>query len=132
MACNVFTALTVFTAFTKDFPESIDTQRRMAELFEVQVPAISKHLKNIFEERELEKELTVSIMETVQIENGREIRRKLEYYNLDAIIAVGYRVNSKLATQFRIWSTRVLKEYIIKGFALDDGRRKVRNDTNRM
>jgi len=104
----------------------------MAELFEVQVPAISKHLKNIFEEGELEKESTVSIMETVQIENGREIRRKLEYYNLDAIIAVGYRVNSKLATQFRIWSTRVLKEYIIKGFALDDGRRKVRNDTKRM
>ena len=100
------------------------SQNSMAELFGVNVPAISKHLKNIFEEGELQKEATLSKMETVQNEGGRQIKRSKEFYNLDAIIAVGYRVNSKRATQFRIWATAILKEYIIKGFAMDDERLK--------
>jgi hypothetical protein len=95
---------------------------QMAELFAVGVPAISKHLKNIYEAGELERQATVSKMETVQPEGGRHVRRSLDYYNLDAIIAVGYRVNSGRATRFRIWATGVLKEFIIKGFALDDER----------
>jgi hypothetical protein len=99
-------------------------QKRIAELFGVFVPSISKHLNNIFAEEELVKEGTVSILEIVQNESGRDVRRKVEFYNLDAIIAVGYRVNSKLATQFRIWATNILKEYIIKGFSLDDRRMK--------
>lgn len=100
------------------------SQNSMAELFGVNVPAISKHLKNIFEEGELQKEATLSKMETVQNEGGRQITRNKDFYNLDAIIAVGYRVNSKRATQFRIWATAILKEYIIKGFAMDDERLK--------
>jgi hypothetical protein len=100
------------------------TQKRMAELFGVEVPAISKHLANIFETNELQKEATVSILETVQPEGGKSVKRKLEFYNLDAIIAVGYRVNSVQATQFRIWATKTLKEFIIKGFVLDDERLK--------
>ena len=100
------------------------SQNSMAELFGVNVPAISKHLKNIFEEGELQKEATLSKMETVQNEGGRQIKRNKEFYNLDAIIAVGYRVNSKRATQFRIWATNILKEYIIKGFTMDDERLK--------
>jgi len=99
-------------------------QKRMAELFGVNVPAISKHLNNIYEEGELEREATISILETVQNEGGREVKRKVEYYNLDAILSVGYRVNSTKATQFRIWATKVLREYIIKGFAMDDERLK--------
>ncbi|HOP47772.1 MAG TPA: virulence RhuM family protein [Desulfobacteraceae bacterium] len=96
----------------------------MAELFDVNVPAISKHLNNIFEEGELQKEATVSKMETVQQEGSRQVTRARDFYNLDAIIAVGYRVNSKRATQFRIWATHILKEYIIKGFAMNDDRLK--------
>jgi hypothetical protein len=100
------------------------TQKSMSELFAVNVPAISKHLANIFETNELQKESTVSILETVQQEGGKNVKRKLEFYNLDAIIAVGYRVNSIQATQFRIWATKTLKEYIIKGFAIDSERLK--------
>jgi hypothetical protein len=100
------------------------TQKRMSELFGVEVPAISKHLANIFETNELRKEATVSILETVQQEGAKSVRRKLEFYNLDAIIAVGYRVNSIQATQFRIWATKTLREFIIKGFVLDDERLK--------
>jgi hypothetical protein len=100
------------------------TQKRMAELFGVEVPAISKHLANIFETNELIKDATVSKMETVQQEGGKSVKRKLEFYNLDAIIAVGYRVNSIQATQFRIWATKTLREFIIKGFVLDDERLK--------
>jgi len=96
------------------------TQKAMAELFDVNVPAISKHLQNIYEEEELEQRATVSKMETVQKEGQRTVRRALDYYNLDAIIAVGYRVNSKKATRFRQWATRTLKEYIQKGFVLND------------
>lgn len=100
------------------------TQKAMAQLFDVEVPAISKHLSNIFEEGELKQEATVSKMETVQTEGKRNVKRTLDFYNLDAIISVGYRVNSKRATVFRIWATKVLREYMIKGFAIDDDRLK--------
>ena len=100
------------------------TQKGMAELFDVNVPAISKHLSNIFAEGELVKEATVSKMETVQIEGTRSVKRIQDFYNLDAIISVGYRVNSRRATNFRIWATGVLKEYMIKGFVMDDERLK--------
>ncbi|MGN1218627.1 MAG: virulence RhuM family protein [Phocaeicola sp.] len=100
------------------------TQKGMAELFGVNVPAISKHLANIFEEGELIKESTVSKMETVQIEGTRSVKRAQEFYNLDAIISVGYRVNSRRATRFRMWATGVLKEYMTKGFVMDDERLK--------
>ena len=103
------------------------TQKAMAELFCVNIPAISKHLSNIFENGELQKEATLSILETVQIEGNRHVKRKMEFYNLDAIISVGYRVNSYQATQFRIWATKTLKEYIIKGFVLNDERMKQGN-----
>lgn len=93
------------------------TQKDMAKLFDVNVPAISKHLKNIFESGELVISAVISKMETTA-EDGKIYQTN--FYNLDAIIAVGYRVNSKKATQFRIWATGVLREYIIKGFALDD------------
>lgn len=96
------------------------TQKTIAQLFGVEVPAISKHFSNIYEEKELKKEATISKMETVQIEGGREVKRYVDFYSLDAIIAVGYRVNSKQATQFRIWATNTLKEFIIKGFVLND------------
>ncbi len=99
-------------------------QKKIAELFDVNVPAVSKHLKNIFESGELLKKATVSILEIVQNESGREVKRNTEFYNLDAIIAVGYRVNSNRATQFRIWATAVLKEYIIKGYTMDVERLK--------
>ncbi|MCD9854349.1 virulence RhuM family protein [Epilithonimonas sp. JDS] len=100
------------------------TQKAMAALFDVNVPAISKHLSNIFEENELNPEATISILETVQQEGNRSVKRNVEYYNLDAIISVGYRVNSAKATQFRIWATQTLKEFIIKGFVMDDERLK--------
>ena len=100
------------------------TQKRMAELFGVGVPAVSKHLDNIYESGELQREATVSVLETVQQEGARQVTRKLEYFNLDAVISVGYRVNSAQATQFRIWATALIKEYIIKGFAMDDERLK--------
>lgn len=93
------------------------TQKKTAELFSVQIPAISKHLANIFNEGELDEKAVVSIMETTA-EDGKSY--KTQYYNLDAIISVGYRVNSKEATQFRKWATTVLRDYIVKGFAMDD------------
>ena len=99
-------------------------QKKIAVLFDVNIPAISKHLNNIFEEGELERGTTVSILETVQNEGARVIKRKVEFYNLDAIIAVGYRVNSGRATQFRIWANRVIKEFIIKGFVMNDEKLK--------
>ena len=103
------------------------TQKAMAELFDVNVPGISKHLKNIYEEGELSESATISILETVQNENGRSVKRNVSFYNLDAIISVGYRVNSAKATRFRIWATGILKEYIKKGFVLDDERLKQGN-----
>ena len=100
------------------------TQRGMESLFNVAKSTLSEHLKNIYESVELVREATIRNFRTVQIEGGREVTRNIDYYNLDAIISVGYRVNSYEATQFRIWATRTLKEYIIKGFVLDDGRLK--------
>ncbi len=103
------------------------TQKRMAELFGVGVPAISKHLKNIFESGELQEEVVVSILESTTEHGaiaGKTQTQHVKYYNLDAVISVGYRVNSAQATQFRIWATQLIKEYIIKGFAMDDERLK--------
>ena len=103
------------------------TQKRMAELFGVGVPAISKHLKNIFESNELQEKLVVSILENTTEHGavaGLTQTQQVKYYNLDAVISVGYRVNSTQATQFRIWATQRLKEYIIKGFTMDDARLK--------
>lgn len=97
------------------------TQAKMAELFDVQKAAISKHLKNIFTSGELDENSAVSILETTA-SDGKNY--SVKYYNLDAIIAVGYRVNSKKATMFRIWSNRILKEYIIKGYVMNDERLK--------
>lgn len=100
------------------------TQKGMAALFGVNIPAVSKHLHNIYEEGELRRDTTVSRMEIVQTEGERTVRRNVDLYNLDAIISVGYRVSSARATHFRIWATGVLKEFMIKGFALDDERLK--------
>jgi hypothetical protein len=100
------------------------TQKAMSTLFDVQIPAINKHLKNIFEEGELSQDGTISILEIVQNEGRREVKRNIEFYSLDAIISVGYRVNSTKATQFRIWVTKILKEFIQKGFVMDDERLK--------
>lgn len=103
------------------------TQKAMAELFAVGVPAISKHLKNIFAEGELEEIVVVSILEITREHGaieGKTQTKATKFYNLDAIISVGYRVNSRKATQFRIWATGVLKEYLTKGFVLDDERLK--------
>lgn len=100
------------------------TQKGMAELFDKDVKTINRHLINIFNECELNKDSTISKYEIVQQEGNRNVKRNIEFYNLDAIIAVGYRVNSKKATQFRIWATKVLKEYMIKGFVIDKEKMK--------
>lgn len=100
------------------------TKKAMAVLFGVNTQAITKHLKNIYDDAELIKESTCSKMEQVQLEGNRQVKRKVDFYNLDAIISVGYRVNSRKATKFRIWATEILKEYIQKGFAMDDERLK--------
>lgn len=100
------------------------TQKGMADLFGVGVPAVAKHLENIYQDAELQRDATISILEMVRQEGSRSVSRKVMFYNLDAIISVGYRVNSRRATQFRIWATGVLKEYMRKGFALDDDRLK--------
>lgn len=99
-------------------------QKRMAELFGVDVSTINEHLKNIYKSGELEENTTIGKFPIVQQEGSREVRREVNFYNLDAILSVGYRVNSVKATQFRIWATQVLREYIIKGFAMDDDRLK--------
>ena len=100
------------------------TQKSIAELFDVEQPAIAKHLINIYNDNELDKESTYSKMELVQLEGNRKVKRNLEYYNLDAIISVGYRVNSIRATQFRRWATNVLKKFTIQGYVLDKERMK--------
>ena len=103
------------------------TQKAMATLFDVQTPAINKHLKNIFEEGELDKEVVISKMEITTEHGaieGKTQTKETNFYNLDAIISVGYRVNSAKATQFRIWATKTLKEFIEKGFVMDDERLK--------
>lgn len=100
------------------------TQKAMAGLFDCTPDNISLHLKNIFADGELDENSTTEDFSVVQTEGSRQVRRKNKFYNLDAIISVGYRVNSRRATQFRIWATSVLKEYMIKGFAMDDERLK--------
>ena len=100
------------------------TQKAMGELFGCSADNISLHLKNIYKEGELESNSTSEVFSVVQNEGGRNVERAIKYYNLDAIISVGYRVNSKRATAFRIWATSVLREYMTKGFALDDERLK--------
>jgi len=100
------------------------SQRKMADLFGVEVPTINYHLKEIYKSGELDESATIRKIRIVQTEGSREVGRDVEFHNLDAIIAVGYRVNSHQATQFRIWATGVLREYIVKGFAMDDERLK--------
>jgi hypothetical protein len=100
------------------------TQKKLAELFGVEVQTINYHLKEIFKSGELQESSTIRKIRIVQTEGAREVGREVDFYNLDAIIAVGYRVNSYQATQFRIWATNVLKEFLIKGFVLDDERLK--------
>lgn len=100
------------------------TQKMIAELFGVEVPTINYHLKEIFKSGELDPPATIRKIRIVQKEGGRSVTRDVDFYNLDAIISVGYRVNSKRATQFRIWANQVLKEYITKGFVLNDERLK--------
>ncbi|MBQ9900801.1 MAG: virulence RhuM family protein [Clostridia bacterium] len=97
---------------------------QMAELFQRDKSTISRHIRNIFTEGELSRDSTVAKFATVQIEGDREVERSIEYFNLDVIISVGYRVKSLCGTQFRIWANNVLKEYLIKGFAIDDERLK--------
>jgi hypothetical protein len=100
------------------------TQKAMAELFDCTTDNISLHLKNIYADGELNESSTTEEFSIVQQEGSRKVKRKIKFYNLDAIISVGYRVNSRKATHFRIWATGVLKEYMIKGFAMDDERLK--------
>ena len=101
------------------------SQRKIAGLFGVSVPTVSEHLTNVFDSGELDREATIRKFRIVQSEGGRDVEREVDHYSLDAIIAVGYRVNSKQATQFRIWATNTLKEFVIKGFVLDDERLKL-------
>lgn len=100
------------------------TQKQMVELYQTAKSTISEHIKNIYAEEELMPEATVRKIRTVQTEGNREVTRELDYYNLDMIIALGYRINSKIATRFRQWATARLKEYIVKGFTMDDERLK--------
>jgi prophage maintenance system killer protein len=98
------------------------TQEQMTSIFDVQKAAVSKHLKNIYQDGELEREATVSILETVRPEGKRQVTRQIEHYNLDAIISVGYRVNSRRAVQFRQWATRILREHLTRGWTLNQQR----------
>lgn len=103
------------------------TQKAMSQLFDVSVPAINQHLKNIYETNELTPEATIKKNLIVQQEGNRQVRREQTFYSLDAIISVGYRVNSQRATAFRQWATKILNEFIRKGFVLDDDRLKQGN-----
>ncbi len=100
------------------------TQQQMAELFQSTVPNINMHIKNVFDEEEFQAEATVQDFLIVRQEGVRQVTRTLTHYNLDMVISVGYRVKSMLATRFRIWATRQLKEYLVKGFVMDDERLK--------
>lgn len=100
------------------------SQKLMAELFQVTIPTINEHIKTIYDDGELEAGATIRKFLIVQTEGSRQVKRPVDYYNLDMIISVGYRVNSIRGTQFRIWATQRLREYIIKGFTLDDDRLK--------
>jgi hypothetical protein len=101
---------------------------QIAQLFERDKSVISRHLRNVYKEGELSIEATVAKNATVQIESGREVKREIEYYNLDAILSVGYRVNSKQGTQFRIWANKVLKEYLLKGYAINNRIDRIEDD----
>ena len=98
------------------------TQKQIAEIFGTEVPAINKHIKNILKSKELLSDTTISKMEMVQKEGKRMVNRIVEIYNLDMILSVGYRVNSNQATQFRIWATKRLKEYLVQGYAINQKR----------
>ncbi|MFV0147082.1 virulence RhuM family protein [Empedobacter falsenii] len=100
------------------------TQKQLVELYQTAKSTVSEHIKNIYADEELSPEATVRKIRTVQMEGNREVARELDYYNLDTIIALGYRINSKIATRFRQWATTRLKEYIVKGFTMDDDRLK--------
>ncbi len=106
------------------------TQKQLVELYQTAKSTVSEHIKNIYTDEELTLEATVRKIRTVQTEGKREVSRELEYYNLDMIIALGYRINSKIATHFRQWATSRLKEYIVKGFTMDDERLKNLGSTN--
>lgn len=129
---NITTKFLIFTAETGEPQVEVRvedetiwlTQPLIAELFQTTKQNISQHILNIFDDLELEPNRTVKKFLTVQTEGGREVSREIDHYNLDAIIAIGYRVNSKRATNFRIWATEVLRDFIIKGFVLDDERLK--------
>ena len=103
---------------------------QMAELFERDKSVVSRHINNVFDEGELRREATVAKSATVQTEGGKQVTREIEFFNLDVIISVGYRVKSRRGTQFRIWATQRLREYIVKGFAMDDERLKQRGGGN--
>jgi len=113
-------AVSINVVIDKDKETMWATQKTMAELFNVDRSVITRHLKNIYDDGELSKSSTCAKIAHVQKEGNREVKRQTTFYNLDAIISVGYRVNSKNATHFRIWATGILKEYMIKGFVLDD------------
>lgn len=106
------------------------TQKGMAELFGVKIPAVNKHINNIYKEQELSMDTTISILEIVQKEGMRDVSRQTTFYNLDMIIAVGYRINSKRATQFRIWATSTLKEYLTKGYVINE--KKLRQEQDKV
>ena len=104
------------------------TLNQMAQLFNRDKSVISRHLANVFREGELIQEATVAKNAIVQIESGRKVQRNIDYYNLDAIISVGYRVNSKQGTQFRIWATNVLRDYLLKGYAMNQRMDRIENN----
>lgn len=104
------------------------TLNQLAQLFNRDKSVISRHLNNIYKEGELNEDATVAKNATVQIEAGRKVKREIVYYNLDAIISVGYRVNSKQGTQFRIWATNVLRDYLLKGYALNQRIDRIENN----
>ena len=106
------------------------TQSQLAELFQKDVRTINEHIKNIYEENELDGILTIRNFRIVQQEGQREVTRNVQHYNLDVIISIGYRVKSHRGTQFRIWATKVLRAYIVKGFAMDDARLKNGGNNN--
>jgi hypothetical protein len=108
------------------------TQKQMSVLFDTERSVITKHLNNIFASGELEQEATVAKNATVQREGGREVIREIEYYNLDAVLSVGYRVNSKRGTQFRIWATRVLRDHLLKGYSVNERRLRDLNQAVRL
>ena len=105
---------------------------QIAQLFDRDKSVISRHLRNVYIEGELVKEATVAKNATVQIEAGREVKREIEYYNLDAILSVGYRVNSKQGTQFRIWANKVLKDYLLKGYSLNNRMNRIEENVDNL